>query len=710
MQAFFAAPSTNVSSRFLVPPPAPSRKLSQRVHGPQAELDDFLSSDLELSFASTMSLHSPSREPLALTPESEKDNVVPMDISPEPVRPVEGAQNATHTRVKNATRPRAFTSSARLFGRDLSNDFPPVAQVTTSSISKSGSTHAKRIQRAALPMEWMGQTKASQTQEREDHSQAVVPSSDAMDVDMSFSIDAAAPPQAELSPAPLSAAPTITGFNTLFFDTNSPERSRDDSPAHLPKKRRSKSPEQPSVGRRRAGTIDSSPAPSSPSAFKLERISSGAVFQRLQKPSLGGLGNPPENTNKRPRRPIMSAMVAPSDVVKFGDEENEAPQRNQLPPPRRAFSAMLAANTLGDSFSEDSSFEQGESSPAQAYAKRQQIKTIRRRDGTDDFRPLTGVSAMVQRDKAESPKVRASPEYGPGLGGFGDNEAHGKVLPCHRVREDGLMRINCKTLDLLLDGAYNGQIASYKVIDCRFDYEYNGGHVPGAININTTVALEDLLLGQNAMKPTPSTSGQGGLKHILVFHCEFSAKRAPTFAKHLRSKDRALNNHNYPNIHFPEVYILEGGYCQYFKESSTRCQPPAYVRMDDPHHAASRKEDLDQFRKAKFGRTKSYAYGDAMLASLGQQQQKRQTAPSGGATQLFAAANAARTRRCGALGTLAEDSHVTQSEDEDTDLGDSPCPPPTKNAGLKGKKLALGGTRGPLLRAETFDPSRFGGY
>ena len=34
--------------------------------------------------------------------------------------------------------------------------------------------------------------------------------------------------------------------------------------------------------------------------------------------------------------------------------------------------------------------------------------------------------------------------------------------------------------------------------------------------------------------------------------------------------------------------------------------------MDDPYHAASRKEDLDQFRRAKFGRTKSYAYGDAM--------------------------------------------------------------------------------------------------
>lgn len=86
-----------------------------------------------------------------------------------------------------------------------------------------------------------------------------------------------------------------------------------------------------------------------------------------------------------------------------------------------------------------------ESSPALAYAKRQQIRTIRRRDGTDDFRSLKGATSMIARDQ-ESPRARMTPEWSTGLGGFGDNEAHGKILPCHRVREDGLMRINCKTV------------------------------------------------------------------------------------------------------------------------------------------------------------------------------------------------------------------------------------------------------------------------
>ena len=38
------------------------------------------------------------------------------------------------------------------------------------------------------------------------------------------------------------------------------------------------------------------------------------------------------------------------------------------------------------------------SSPTQAYAKRQQVKTIRRCDGTDDFHPITGITALTKRD------------------------------------------------------------------------------------------------------------------------------------------------------------------------------------------------------------------------------------------------------------------------------------------------------------------------
>lgn len=137
--------------------------------------------------------------------------------------------------------------------------------------------------------------------------------------------------------------------------------------------------------------------------------------------------------------------------------------------------------------------------------------------------------------------------------------------------------------------------------------------------------------------------------------------------------------------------------------------------MDDPNYATSRKEDLDQFRKGKFGRTKSYAYGEGkngLAAALAAPaaQPKRNSAPTVGqsATTLFAAGNIARSRRTqGMLQTLQEDAsgaQATDNEDDDTDIGDSPCPPPTKGVVFKGGKMP----RMPLARAETYGPSRFG--
>ncbi|EGO20996.1 hypothetical protein SERLADRAFT_363175 [Serpula lacrymans var. lacrymans S7.9] len=688
--AFFTISSS--STQYLQAPPALSRKRTQQLQRPRDDVDEFLSSDLELSFASTMSLNSPPRDTIALSSDHGRDE--PMDISPAPPKILVPAKETGRL-----GRPRAFTSAARMFGRDMSNGVAPSEPPTSTLKSGSSQSNAKRIQRSALPTEWFAPESMKVSESKTDENMYTPPSpgaGDAMDVDsapLSVRRDVLGSP-------PLSAAPTITGFNNLFFETMSP--SKTESPVGpQPKKRRSLSPD--SV-RRVEHDVSSSPAPSSPSQHKLERMSSGPILTNFNKPLLQGLGVP-SNLNKRPRRPVFSALVQPSEiksaypVLTSETSPIEEQVQSRLPPTRRAFSAMLPPTAL-DSFSDESSFDGPDmSSPAQAYAKRQQVKTLRRCDGTEDFRPLTGAMAMVKRDLQESPSARFMVA---GMPGFGDNEAHGKILPCHRVREDGLMRINAQTLDSLLDGAYNNQIADFHVIDCRFDYEYNGGHIPGAVNINTPIGVEEFLLGKAT--PRPCVSGDVNRKTIVVFHCEFSAKRAPTFAKHLRSKDRALNNHVYPKIHYPEVYVLEGGYCEYFKQSAMRCQPRGYVTMDDPVHALSRKEDLDQFRKAKFGRTKSYAYGDgALKMSALSHQPKRNTAPTAGATQLFAAANAARTRRGGGLSTLAEDGNsAAHSDDDETDIGDSPCPPPTKNVLSKAKRLS----RVPMVRAETLGSSR----
>ena len=149
------------------------------------------------------------------------------------------------------------------------------------------------------------------------------------------------------------------------------------------------------------------------------------------------------------------------------------------------------------------------------------------------------------------------------------------------------------------------------------------------------------------------------------------------------------------------MYILEGGYCRYFKKSSARCHPPAYISMDDPHHAASRREELGQFRKTKLGRVKSYTYGDGNRGTMFTQdwdQLKRNMAPTGGASALFANATGARKGRSGTgLKTLPEDCNTTQGEGEDY-FDDSPCPPTNM-----GRLMKVAGQRAhrPLSRTET---------
>lgn len=141
--------------------------------------------------------------------------------------------------------------------------------------------------------------------------------------------------------------------------------------------------------------------------------------------------------------------------------------------------------------------------------------------------------------------------------------------------------------------------------------------------------------------------------------------------------------------------------------------------MDDPNHAIARKEDLDQFRKVKLGRHKSYAYGEGAnkttssttvttvtstsQSQISQPQSKRSTAPLAGPVQMFTAGNIARGRRTRVLATLQEDTGnmITEADDTDTDIGDSPCPP-TKTGMLKGKRTA----RAPLSRVEMYGSDR----
>ncbi|XP_041879549.1 M-phase inducer phosphatase 2-like isoform X1 [Corvus kubaryi] len=106
----------------------------------------------------------------------------------------------------------------------------------------------------------------------------------------------------------------------------------------------------------------------------------------------------------------------------------------------------------------------------------------------------------------------------------------------------------------------------------------------GAVNLPLQRDVEELLLEQ------PIVPLDASKRVIVIFHCEFSVERGPKMCKFLRERDRCC--HEYPQLHYPELYVLKGGYREFFFQFPSHCEPRDYRPM---RHAAF-KEELREFR------------------------------------------------------------------------------------------------------------------
>lgn len=49
----------------------------------------------------------------------------------------------------------------------------------------------------------------------------------------------------------------------------------------------------------------------------------------------------------------------------------------------------------------------------------------------------------------------------------------------------------------------------------------------------------------------------------------------------MRKLDRSANLENWPQLYYPELYLLDGGYCSFFQQYPDFCEPRDYVSMFD---------------------------------------------------------------------------------------------------------------------------------
>nr|XP_030122788.3 M-phase inducer phosphatase 1 [Taeniopygia guttata] len=150
-------------------------------------------------------------------------------------------------------------------------------------------------------------------------------------------------------------------------------------------------------------------------------------------------------------------------------------------------------------------------------------------------------------------------------------------------KHQDLKYIDSEMIVSVLTGKFESFIKQCVIIDCRYPYEYEGGHIKGAINLHMEEEVENFLL----KKPIQPSEDK---RVIVVFHCEFSSERGPRMCRFVREQDRLSNE--YPNLHYPELYVLKGGYKDFFSRCQSFCEPQSYR----PMHHKDFKEDLKRFR------------------------------------------------------------------------------------------------------------------
>lgn len=238
---------------------------------------------------------------------------------------------------------------------------------------------------------------------------------------------------------------------------------------------------------------------------------------------------------------------------------------SSLVPPASAAALCLANNNL---FKRPVSPEVASSSPSQ---KRCRAGLLQRVTSYNEPRCSTKVANLPRSLSDPDASIKLAlqkSDQDPDL--IGDCSKP-YALPLVRGKHQDLKMILPSTLADVLQGKYRSVVDEAVIIDCRYPFEYKGGHIQGSINVYSLEALVDEFFGDSAPAPC--------CRQILVFHCEFSSERGPKLSRLLREKDRQLHILQYPALKHPEIYVLEGGYKAFYEEFRDLCTPQGYIPM-----------------------------------------------------------------------------------------------------------------------------------
>ncbi|CAF2961939.1 unnamed protein product [Rotaria sp. Silwood2] len=187
--------------------------------------------------------------------------------------------------------------------------------------------------------------------------------------------------------------------------------------------------------------------------------------------------------------------------------------------------------------------------------------------------PRHGIGLIRSLTEPNEEQIKASVELGSNRDLIGDRSRTYLLSRCQSRKHPDLACINPETMIDVLKNIYASDIENLHIIDCRYPYEYEGGHIQSAKNLYTRKNIYNEFFRKPIELKDPTK------RNIFIFHCEFSSERAPSL--YFRSEDRNIHEKNYPELHYPEIYLLDGGYKALYEYSTEFCIPNQYRTMID---------------------------------------------------------------------------------------------------------------------------------
>lgn len=154
------------------------------------------------------------------------------------------------------------------------------------------------------------------------------------------------------------------------------------------------------------------------------------------------------------------------------------------------------------------------------------------------------------------------------------------------------------------------------IVDCRYEYEFTGGHIVGAVNAPHQSTI------RSAVFDTLETHELSD-RSLVIMHCELSRHRGPRGLKLLRKIDRELiGAARFPALHLPQIFLMTGGYREFYGKHPKFCTPSSYVPMDDPAYndqlreVRRRHRQLDQPPKLPHSRSSRSTRSPSLQSAL----------------------------------------------------------------------------------------------